>query len=88
MSMEGVKEIIGRAILEPAFRKQLTEDPDAAVKGYVLDDEEMALLKELREGSFEGEPGVLAERLSRSSIPGMDELLSKWYRIDPVSGKQ
>ncbi len=68
MSIEAVKQIIGRALVEPAFRKQLFTDADGALKGYDLSEQELALLKDLPEESFESAAGELSARISRAGI--------------------
>ena len=68
MSREAVKQIISRAMAEPAFREQLRSDPDAALSGYELTAEEMQMLKGLPRESFENGAMDLEERVSRGRI--------------------
>ncbi len=68
MSVEAVKEIIGRAVADAEFRQQLLHDPAEALKGYDLSEEEAALLKDLPGENFEAAAGELEERISRGTL--------------------
>ncbi len=68
MSLESLKAIIGRAMLEPEFRKQLFDEPAVALKGYELTDQERAALLDLPKENFEALAGELGERISRSGF--------------------
>lgn len=44
---KGKEALIGRAVIDPDFRKQLLADPEGTIKagGYTIDDETLELLK-------------------------------------------
>ncbi len=67
MSETTVKEIIERAIEDEAFRKQLFNDPDTALKGYDLTDKERALLEGLTEENFDDFAGSLGGRTTKGA---------------------
>ncbi len=65
-----VKEIIERAVKDDAFRKMLFENPDAALKGYKLSDDDRALLSNLDEKSLATYGGELGDRTTKGFMPG------------------
>jgi len=67
--LESVQEIVGRAITEPEYRELLFADPDRALSGYDLTEEEAAALKGLERERFDLIAGELEERISKSGIP-------------------
>ena len=81
MSVESVKQIIGRAVAEPEFRELLFTDPGKALEGYELNEQEASALKGLPRENFDAVAGELAERVSRAGVD--------FYRIDPPTiGKE
>lgn len=68
MSAEDVKHIIGRAVLEAEYRELLFSDPDAALEGYDLTEEEREALKKFERGAFDELAGELEERMSRAGF--------------------
>ncbi len=44
-----VKEVLERAVADPAFARQLLDDPDTALAGYVLSEVQLLLLRSLDE---------------------------------------
>jgi hypothetical protein len=45
MSIEAFETVIGKAVLEAAFRDALLADPDQALAGYELTEQEIHILK-------------------------------------------
>ena len=68
MSLEDVKQVIGRAVLDAEFREMLFTDPDSALQEYELDEEELAGLKKLEREKFDTLADSLEERVSRAGI--------------------
>ncbi|MBI4492322.1 MAG: Franean1_4349 family RiPP [Chloroflexi bacterium] len=68
MSHEAVQEILNRALSDPAFRRRLLLEPEAALADYDLTSEEAAALRMIRAEETEEESSVLDER--RSKRPG------------------
>lgn len=65
MSQETVQNIIGRAVMDEAFRELLFNDPDQALKGYDLTPEEKALLRDLDREEMAQFAGKLDERITK-----------------------
>ena len=71
MSQAVVMEIIGKAIDDKKFRKELFKHPDKALKSYDLTDEERASLSNLNEDNFNDFAGGLGDRTTKGWIaPG------------------
>ena len=70
MSEETVLEIIIKAVSDPAFRELLFSDPNKALDGFELTEEEVETLKQIDKGSFDANISELEERVSRSSNIG------------------
>ncbi len=68
MAAGNVEQIIRKAVTDAEFRGMLFSDPDKALAGYNLTDEEAAKLKGLEPSLFEGGGGDLEERISRSGL--------------------
>jgi hypothetical protein len=66
MSLESLQTIIGRAVMEPEYRELLFGDPDAALEGYELSEEENSALTSLERETFDEVAGELEERISRA----------------------
>jgi hypothetical protein len=65
MSQEAVQNLIGRAVMDEAFRKQLFSDPDKAFQGYDLTSEEKDLLRNLDPDEVANFAGKLDERITK-----------------------
>jgi hypothetical protein len=70
MSKEAVQAVIGKAVMESEFRELLFANPDQALEGYELTDEETAALKAIDAETMESFAGELDERISRMLIAG------------------
>ena len=77
MSLESVQTIIGRAVMEAEYRELLFSEPDKALEGYELTEEEAAALKGLERKRFDAVAGELEERISRAGgIVGISDVTS------------
>jgi hypothetical protein len=65
MSQQTVQNIIGRAVMDAAFRSLLFSDPDKAFEGYDLTEEEKTLLRNLDADEVSGFAGKLDERITK-----------------------
>ncbi len=77
MSQRALHEVIGRAILDDNFRLTLFADPDAALSGYELADDEFIALKKVDAESLEGCSRDIGQRvrLQLLSVQTGDALL-------------
>ena len=71
MSKEAVQAVIGKAVMESEFRELLFANPDQALEGYELTDEEMAALKAIDAETMESFAGSLDERISKAFVAGL-----------------
>lgn len=65
MSVDTIEKVIRKAVTDAEFREELFSDPEKALEGYELTEEEAEKLKGLKPGFFEGEASELEERISR-----------------------
>ena len=65
MSQDAVQSLIGRAVMDKAFRELLFKDPDQAFEGYDLTDKEKTILRELDADEVESFAGKLDERITK-----------------------
>ena len=88
MSLETVKEIIGKAVIDIEFRTLLDSDPDKALQGYELTGEERASLEGLKADKFDAVASELGDRVSRASAFGiLTGLLGRGGDADLVGNK-
>jgi hypothetical protein len=65
MSQQAVQNLIGRAVMDVAFRELLFSDPDKAFAGYDLTEEEKTILRNLDAGEVASFAGKLDERITK-----------------------
>jgi hypothetical protein len=70
MSKEALQAVIGKAVLDSEFREALFADPNQALEGYELTEEEVAALKAIDAETMESFAGSLDERISKAWIAG------------------
>ena len=65
-TQEDLRAVAGKAIADPAFRRKLLDDPEAAVKeaGIDLSDEQMKALKNMDKAELEKGLTEVDERLT------------------------
>jgi hypothetical protein len=68
MSDTALKEIIDRAVNDEAYRKLLLNDPDKALEGYKLSNENRKILEGLTEDTFDEFAGGLGDRTTKGWI--------------------
>ncbi len=68
MSTQSIREIMGRAISDPAYRELLFARPAEALAGFELTEEESTLLRGLKRDQFDVLAGELEARVSKSSL--------------------
>ena len=70
MSKEAVQKVIGKAVTDSKFREALFANPDKALQGHDLTDDEIAGLKKIDAETMESMAGSLDERISKAFIMG------------------
>ncbi len=80
MTKEAVESVIGRAVLDGQFREALFANPDEALGGYELAEEEVAGLKSIDAETMESLAGTLDERISKM---GAGNLFLAQYSLQP-----
>jgi hypothetical protein len=70
MSRETVEAVIGKAVSDRKFREALFANPDQALAGYGLTDDELAALKAIDAETMEAMAGGLDDRISKAFIAG------------------
>ena len=68
MSADGVKQVIGRAVVDEEFRTLLFDKPIEALGGFDLTDEERTRLQTLTRDEFDKVAGDVEERVSRAGV--------------------
>ena len=89
MTREAVESVIGRAVLDGEFRDALFADPDEALGGYELAEEEVAGLKSLDAETMESLAGALDERISKGHwllVDASHSLQPQWPK--PAAGPE
>ncbi|MDZ5650688.1 MULTISPECIES: Os1348 family NHLP clan protein [Nitrospirillum] len=75
MTPEDVQKVLGRALLEPGFRKQLLADPKGtlAILGYKASAEALAFFAKLGDQAFGNAADDLAAHIASNPLPDV------WY---------
>ena len=68
MTIENLQGIIKQAVLDLEYRELLFTDPDKALEGVDLNDEEINLLKTMEREKFDKNATELEDRMSRAGI--------------------
>jgi hypothetical protein len=75
MTKENVTQIIGKALVEPEFHSLLFSNPEAALSGYDLTEEERTGLSSMKAEDFDAFASLLEQRESKtglhSAFPGL-----------------
>ena len=66
MSQRDLEAVIGRAIVDKAFRELLFADPEAALQAYELSERELAALRSVDAESLDACGGSLGKRVVRA----------------------
>lgn len=70
MSREELTTIVSRALTDEDYRTQLLSNPDDALKGYSLDEDEKKMLRSLPADVFDSLTMDLEDRQSKSGFLG------------------
>lgn len=65
MSKEALEKLFGKAVTDSNFRKELLSNPDKALAGYDLTEDEIKAIKAMDKDSMTKFAGGLDERISK-----------------------
>ncbi len=68
MSKQAVEQILGRIVTDEDFRKLFFSNPEKALEGYDLSDEEREALLETKKEDVEGFSRKLDERITKGKM--------------------
>ena len=68
MSKENVEQIIGKAVIDGDYRELLFSEPDKALEGYELTEEESTALKGIEREKLDEVVSEIEERISRAGL--------------------
>ena len=68
MSKENVEQIIGKAVTDADYRELLFSEPDKALEGYELTEEESTALKGIEREKLDEVVTEIEERISRAGL--------------------
>jgi ribosomal protein L11 methyltransferase len=87
MPRDDIQRILSRAILEPDFRALFFEQPDSALQGYDLTEQESAALKQLEQARFEAfVGGLIMHRLQPFRVGRRFVIVPSWFEFTPTDG--
>jgi hypothetical protein len=84
MSKQAVQAVIGKAVTDSEFRKALSADPDEALAGYELTEDEIAALKSVDAETMESFAGSLDKRISKAFVAGLLAGSGPHVIVDPT----
>ena len=79
MSQQSMQAIIGKAIIDTAFRQSMFADPEAALADFELTDGEMAALRAIDFETMECCARTLDDRISRAFMISLHSRLSRTH---------
>ena len=79
MSAEGVKQVIGRAVVDEEFRTLLFANPAEALNGFDLADEERTQLQTITRDEFDKVTSEVEKRISRAGLASHDVIIEKFF---------
>jgi hypothetical protein len=82
MSRENLTTIVSRALTDKEFRTQLLADPDAALKGYELEENEAKMIRNLGADAFDELTMDVESRQSKSGFLGGLSLMGGKDAVD------
>ena len=77
MSQQSMQAIIGKAIIDTAFRQRMFADPDTALADYELSDGEVAALRAIDFETMECCARTLDDRISRAFMLSLHARLTR-----------
>jgi hypothetical protein len=77
MSKEESRKVVNRAVMDEEFRLTLYSDPEKALAGYDLSDEEKSVLRSIPAETIDAFANELEERISLSLLALGSEIFSR-----------
>lgn len=68
MTAENLEKIIAKAVEDAKFRHLLFSNPDQAIEGYELSEQEILILKSLAREKFDAGASELEKRVSKNRL--------------------
>ena len=81
MSQQSMQAIIGKAIIDTAFRELIFADPEAALAGFELTDGEMVALRAIDFETMECCARTLDDRISRAFMISLQSRLTRNHTV-------
>lgn len=67
---EALEQVVDRAVKDAKYRQLLLSNPEAALQGYAVTDEERQMLSGLTADTFDEFAGGLGDRTTKGFLPG------------------
>ena len=67
---EALEQVVDRAVKDSNYRDLLLNNPEKALEGYAVTDEERQMLSELTTDTFDEFAGGLGDRTTKGFLPG------------------
>jgi len=67
---EALEQVVDRAVKDSKYRDLLLSNPEKALEGYAVTDEERQMLSELTTDTFDEFAGGLGDRTTKGFLPG------------------
>ncbi len=68
MTAENLEKIVAKAVEDAEFRHLLFSNPDQAIEGYALTEQEILILKSMAREKFDAGASELEKRVSRNRL--------------------
>ncbi len=68
MSAENLEKIVAKAVEDAVFRDLLFGNPDQAIEGYELTEQEILILKSMAREKFDAGASELEKRVSKNRL--------------------
>ncbi len=68
MSAENLEKIVAKAVEDAVFRDLLFSNPDQAIEGYELTEQEILILKSMAREKFDAGASELEKRVSKNRL--------------------
>ena len=84
--MSDFDTVLERLLSDPSFASELSQDPDQALSGYRLGDDEKELLRSQVAADSHGVVAAVEDRMTKSSTFGLFSSLGEWSEFGTAAG--